>query len=185
MSLTFPDAFANLQHAVSISSEGTAFEFGVFSGRTLSLIREHHRGPVFGFDSFKGLPETWRSGFEKGHFATKDIPVVEGATIVVGLFNKTVPKTLKALEYPITLVHFDADLYSSTAYALKQVTKHLADRCVFVFDEYSNYPGWENHEYRAFMEWQSANPDFEVTQISSVPSHEQATFEVSRKTPTE
>ena len=177
----FTDAFKNLEHAVKLSHEGVGVEFGVYSGKTLSIIRKHHTGPVFGFDSFEGLPETWRKGFTKGHFFTKQIPTIEGTTIVVGLFNATVPSSLEALKEPITFVHFDADLYSSTIFALEKITPYLSTTCIFVFDEYENYPGYKKHEYKAFQEWQDNHPEFSVLLISTVPSHEQATFKITKK----
>ena len=178
-SLVFLDRFENLAHAAAISDYGTGIEFGVHSGRTLSIIRQQHKGRVLGFDSFKGLPESWRKGFEKGHFATSKIPLVDNTIIIVGLFEDTVPGALQSLEAPITLIHFDADLFSSTAYALEQVTGHLAKRCIFIFDEYFNYPGWEDHDYLAFHQWQDNHPEFMVTMISQVPSNEQASFEIT------
>ena len=181
MTLTFADRYENLHHAASISHEGTAVEFGVHSGRTLSVIRERHIGPVLGFDSFKGLPETWRQGFEQGHFATTRIPIVENTSIIVGLFQDTVPGILASITEPITLAHFDADLYSSTSFALEHITPHIGQRCIFIFDEYENYPGWEEHEHLAFQQWQEEHQNFTVSPISRVPSHEQFTFEIVRR----
>jgi hypothetical protein len=181
MTLTFTDRYENLRYAASGSSQGTALEFGVHSGRTLTVIRDHHTGPVIGFDSFKGLPETWRPGFEEGHFATTRIPYISNAAIVVGLFEETVPSVLESLTAPITLVHFDADLYSSTAFALEHVTPYLGEKCMFIFDEYVNYPGWEEHEHLAFREWRNTYPNFITTSVSRVPSHQQATFEIVRR----
>jgi hypothetical protein len=181
MTLTFTDRYDSLRYAASMSPRGTAVEFGVHSGRTLTMIREHFKGSVIGFDSFNGLPETWRPGFEEGHFATTRIPLVANATIVVGLFEQTVPGVFESLTAPITLVHFDADLYSSTAFALEQVTPYLGERCMFVFDEYVNYPGWEQHEHLAFREWREKYPQFITTSVGRVPSHQQAIFEIVRR----
>lgn len=180
MTAPFPDRMTHLKHACDVADHGAALEFGVYTGRTLETICDRHHGPVIGFDSFKGLPETWRDGFEKGHFATTRIPVLKDAAVVVGSFEDTVPGVLQYLDRPITLVHFDADLYASTKFALEQVTPYLADRCVFVFDEYFNYKGWPDHEHRAFREWRQDNPQFIVTAIGSVPSHQQASFDVVR-----
>ena len=123
--LAFINAVENLEYATRIASEGVGVEFGVYSGKTLSTIREHFNGSLFGFDSFKGLPEDWRKGFGKGTFETENIPYIEGANIVVGLFSDTIPNTLKTFEQPITFAHFDADLYSSTIFALEQITPYL------------------------------------------------------------
>ena len=54
---------------------------------------------------------------------------------------------------PIAFLHIDCDIYSST----KEVFEILGDRIVsgtiIVFDEFYNYPGSENHEFKAFHEF--------------------------------
>jgi predicted O-methyltransferase YrrM len=39
---------------------------------------------VFGFDSFQGLPEDWRSNMPVGTFKTGHLPDVPGAELVIG-----------------------------------------------------------------------------------------------------
>ena len=143
-----------LRHAVAAATvAGMALEFGVASGTTLGLIAEgYDRGPVFGFDSFEGLPEPWRLGFDTGAFAQQQIPDVEGAELVVGLFDETLPGFLDAHPGPVGFLHLDADLYSSTATVLEQVGPRLVPGSVVLFDEYFNYPGWQEHEHRAWRE---------------------------------
>lgn len=160
--------------------DGIALEFGVYTGTTLKAIRNSFIGHVYGFDSFQGLPEDWREGYETGKFATSTVPVVDGSNIIVGLFQKTLPKFLQQNSSPIAFIHFDADLYSSTIYCLNQVTKFLAPRSVFIFDEYWNYPGWEEHEHRAFSEWREQNPQYRVRKIGTVSggNMEQVAFEI-------
>lgn len=143
-----------LRHAVgAVSATGMALEFGVAGGTTLRLIAEHHRGgPVFGFDSFQGLPEPWRLGFDTGAFAQAEPPEIEGAELVVGLFDDTLPGFLATHPGPVAFLHLDADLYSSTATVLELVGPRLAVGSVLLFDEYFNYPGWPAHEHRAWTE---------------------------------
>ena len=45
-------------------------EFGVASGRTINYISKFTTDTVYGFDSFEGLPEKWRDGFDKGAFSS-------------------------------------------------------------------------------------------------------------------
>ena len=47
--------------------EGLIMEFGVASGESLKYIADHTKRQVYGFDSFKGLPEAW-NGLAVGHF---------------------------------------------------------------------------------------------------------------------
>jgi hypothetical protein len=54
----------------------------------------------------------------------------------------------------VAFVHADADLYSSTVTFLEEICRRnlLVVGSVVTFDEYSNYQGWEQGEYRAWME---------------------------------
>lgn len=151
----FPHPHATLAHALEISpTGGLALEFGVFSGTTLKIIAaSRDGGGVYGFDSFEGLPETWRTGFRAGAFDLDALPEVTGAELVVGLFEDTLPGFLAAHPGHVDLLHLDADLFSSTAIVLAQVGPRLRSGSVLVFDEYFNYPGWEDHEARAWQEY--------------------------------
>jgi hypothetical protein len=46
----------------------------------------------------------------------------------------------------------DADLYSSTKTVFDLMADRIVPGTVIVFDEYFNYPGWRQGEYRAFQE---------------------------------
>lgn len=154
-----------LRHALaSAPTGGLALEFGVATGTTLRIIA-HARGgrDVHGFDSFDGLPLTWRTGFRSGAFGCA-APEVPGAELVVGLFEETLPDFLARHPGPVDLLHLDADLYSSTACVLKHVGPRLRSGSVVVFDEYFNYPGWERHEALAWAEYTAAHGiEFEYT----------------------
>lgn len=137
---------------------GMALEFGVAAGDSLRRIAsalgtKQEVTLIAGFDSFEGLPETWRQGFEKGMFAQKDIPSVDGAQVVPGLFRDTLPKFLGKHRGPISFLHLDADLYSSTAEVLAAVGPRLRAGSIVVFDDFLNYPGWRDHEHRAWKEF--------------------------------
>ncbi|ATN88710.1 glycosyltransferase [Mycobacterium phage Demsculpinboyz] len=139
---------STLQHALSLQPKGTALEFGVGQGKTLRMIAQQM--PVVGFDSFQGLPDDWEPGrFEKGHFACEP-PQVDNATLVVGLFEDTLP----TFTFPddIGLVHIDCDLYSSTMTVLNHLEPHLRPGCILVFDEYHGAQRCVDHEQRAFRE---------------------------------
>lgn len=134
--------------------EGLYLEFGVASGNTLRLIAEcGPAGSVYGFDSFEGLPEFWRPGFDAGAFATDQLPDVPGAELVAGWFDETLPGFLDAHPEPVAFLHLDADLYSSTRTVLLALASRLRAGTVVVFDEYFNFPGWEEHEHRAWVEF--------------------------------
>lgn len=158
---TFLRPHATLRFALGeVSVRGMALEFGVASGTTLEIIAQELKERtgitvVAGFDVFSGLPEAWRTGFPKGLFEQEAIPVVAGAEIVPGLFDESLPGFLKRHREKLAFLHLDADLYSSTVTVLDLVADRLTVGTVIVFDEYFNFPGWRNHEYRAWTEFVS------------------------------
>lgn len=140
-----------------ILSSGYALEFGVAGGRTLRMIADSL--PVTGFDSFEGLPEDWREGFPEGCFAGP-VPEVPGAEIVPGWFKDTVGPWITGNKEKLNklgLVHIDCDLYSSTHTVLEALNDFLVKGVIVVFDEYHGYPGWENHEHKAWIEFVKNN----------------------------
>ncbi|MEJ8281550.1 class I SAM-dependent methyltransferase [Pseudonocardia spirodelae] len=151
-----PNPDATLRHALSLApTGGMACEFGVYRGATLRTIAAHRGdGRVHGFDTFTGLPETWRTGFRAGAFDDVGAPPrIEGAELVVGLFADTLPGFLADHPGPVDLLHVDADLYSSAATVLEAVGPRLRRGSIVLFDEFYNFPGWERHEARAWWEW--------------------------------
>ncbi|MGW5268565.1 class I SAM-dependent methyltransferase [Rhodococcus sp. NPDC003994] len=156
---SFTHPTATLRHAVdAVSIDGMALEFGVATGTTLNVIAEQwaegaNMGVVAGFDTFEGLPETWRTGFEAGTFAQDTLPEVPGAHLVRGLFQETLGPFLSKNRGPVAFVHIDADLYSSADFVLRRLESRLRPGTVIVFDEFFNFPGWQAHEYRAWTEF--------------------------------
>lgn len=151
----FWDPHDTLRFALAeIKGPGMALEFGVATGTTLALIAEAVADDrlVAGFDVFSGLPETWRTGFPSGQFAQAP-PEIPGATVVVGLFEDTLPTFLAEHDEPIAFLHLDADLYTSTKTVLDLAGDRLGPNSVLLFDEFFNYPGWQQHEYRALSEF--------------------------------
>jgi hypothetical protein len=148
-------AHETFEYALTLApAGGLALEFGVYSGATLKVIAAARGGEqVFGFDSFKGLPSDWRSGFPAGIFQVEDPPDVPGADLVIGLFEDTLPEFLESHAGVVDFLHVDSDLYSSAKTVLDQVGPRLAVGSIIVFDEFFNYPGWRQHEYRAWAEY--------------------------------
>jgi predicted O-methyltransferase YrrM len=153
----FPSILDTLRHALSLApADGMALEFGVWSGTTLSVIAQARDGEVYGFDSFQGLPEDWRTGFPAGIFESHGLPDVPGAELVVGMFADTLPAFLDKHDGPVSFLHVDSDLYSSARTVLEHVGPRLRPGSIVVFDEFFNYPGWQQHEYKAWREFVDA-----------------------------
>jgi hypothetical protein len=135
-------------------TDGLFLEFGVYSGGTLrQIVEAAPAGTVYGFDSFQGLPEAWRPTFEAGAFAVDAPPEVPGAELVVGWFADTLPGFLAEHPEPVAFLHLDADLYSSTTTVLDALEPRLRPGTVLLFDEYFNFPDWQDHEHRAWTEF--------------------------------
>lgn len=152
---TFPHPDDTLRHAAGlVTIPGAALEFGVGGGHTLQLMVKTLPGRrIVGFDVFTGLPEDWRTGFPAGAFAQDELPEVPGAELVVGLFDDTLPQFLTHNQEPVAFLHLDADLYSSAKTVLDLVGHRLVEGSVILFDEYFNYPGWQDGEHRAWREY--------------------------------
>jgi hypothetical protein len=79
------------------------------------------------------------------------------AKLHVGWFDATLPPFLATTTESCALVHIDCDIYSSTVSVFSQLTARMVPGTVIVFDEYFNYPGWREHEYKAFQEFIAAS----------------------------
>lgn len=143
--------------------DGIYVELGVCTGRTINFLAALNPSKkIYGFDSFEGLPEDWVwSDFklEKGTFAFKDPemfpPVLHNVVLVKGWFKDVLQEFAQRIEGPIAFLHVDCDLYSSTACAFEVLGDRIGPGAIIVFDELYNYPGYGNHEFKAFEEFLS------------------------------
>jgi hypothetical protein len=131
-------------------------EFGVFQGDSIREWSAMNRDPqsrFYGFDSFEGLPETWRARQEKGHFDVGGtIPEIADPRVnfIKGWFDKTVPDFARDFAPQSRLVlHLDADLYSSTLIPLIYFGPFLRNGSLLIFDEFYD----RNHEFKAFQDF--------------------------------
>jgi hypothetical protein len=136
-------------------------EFGVASGNTINYISKFTNDKVYGFDSFEGLPEKWRDGFDKGAFNRNGyLPEVnKNVVLIKGWFDKVLPNFINEQNKKISFIHIDCDLYSSTKYILNTLKEYIDKDCVVVFDELVNYPGFDGDtgELKAFYEFITEN----------------------------
>jgi predicted O-methyltransferase YrrM len=136
-------------------------EFGVATGYTINYISQFTQDKVYGFDSFEGLPEYWRDGFNKGFFNRDGIlpPVNNNVVLIKGWFNDTLDDFIKNQNKKVSFIHIDCDLYSSTKYVLNTLKDYMDDNCVIVFDELVNFNGFDGDksELLAFYEFVNEN----------------------------
>ena len=156
-----------------IKIDGLFLEFGVFRGHTINYISKKIGNElIFGFDSFEGLPEFWRDGFDKGVFGLdNNLPNVNSnVRLIKGWFDETL-KDFK-VKKPIAYLHIDCDLYSSTKIIFDYLEPYIVQGTIIVFDEYFNYPGWKHGEFLAFKEFIKRNK-FTYEYISYCRNREQ------------
>ena len=152
---SFSDRYDLLAHALQqVEVQGDYLEFGVWQGRSARFVAGRIAATYYGFDSFEGLPSNWRDGFGRGKFAVPRLPdVPKNVILKQGWFEETLPNFLQQQQAPWAFVHIDCDLYESTQTIFTLAASRFVAGTVIVFDEYFNYPGWHEGEYKAFQEF--------------------------------
>lgn len=130
-------------------------EFGVSKGFSFRWWTENitnSEARFYGFDTFTGLPEDW-GPFKKGDMSNSNEPPKindNRCQFYQGLFQQTLPGFMKTYQSSKRrIIHMDADLYSSTLYALTMLSPVIQKGDIILFDEF-NVP---LHEFKAFTEW--------------------------------
>jgi hypothetical protein len=182
----YADKFALFDASISRADpklKGMYCEFGVYTGTTINYIASRVQGLVHGFDSFEGLPEDWRAGFAAGTFAIKGLPRVRpNVRLYKGWFKDTLPVFKKDHPEPLAFGHLDADLYVSTKDVFDALGDHIVPGTVLQFDEFFNYPGWQEGESKAFLEFCQAR-SAEIEYIGYVPDNEQVAIRIKKIAP--
>lgn len=136
----------------AVSKPGHFMEFGVFRGSTINFIgKQKPQEIIHGFDSFRGLPTAW-SGTSFNFDLGGQLPTVPpNVRLHVGLFDQSLPEWMAANKGDIAFLHVDCDIYPSTKCVFDNLGGRIKSGTIIVFDEYFNYPGWREHEYKAFQ----------------------------------
>ena len=123
----------------NVTINGLYLEFGIWVGKTTKHIANKIKpNKLYGFDSFSGLPENWASAATKGYFSLNgEIPKLpENVVVHKGWFADSL-KEFEVSE-PISFIHIDCDVYSSTKTVFDHIGKHIVKGTIIVFDEYFN-----------------------------------------------
>lgn len=116
------------------------FEFGVYQGESIRYFSEkliNKKNNFIGFDSFEGLPEVYDHGsLSKGHFSRNgEFPNIDDDRVkfIKGFFNEKKNEIQNELKKSTNtkLIHFDADLYSSTLFLLFQLDNYTPYYALF------------------------------------------------------
>jgi hypothetical protein len=149
-----PELLTRAFGKADVSGDRLICEFGVFKGESINHVAKLTQKTLFGFDSFQGLPEEWGDTWKKGDFIVPKLPKVrENVTLVKGWFNESLPPFLKEHTGKVGFLHVDCDLYSSCKIVFDLMESRLVPGTVIVFDEFFNYPQWEDGEFKAFQEF--------------------------------
>ncbi len=148
-------------------------EFGVSEGNSLTSIinaNQNSQSRFFGFDTFEGLPEDWRSGWgkiPKQSYSTQGVPPVfddKRVSLEVGLYQETLDEFLRDFTPKgQIIIHVDCDLYSSSLYVLTRCDKLRKYKPLILMDDFTS----PLHVFRAFVDYVSAFAvDFEFLAAS-------------------
>lgn len=173
------------------ASPGLWLEFGVFEGKTLRVMsryagQQRSSAPsiaapsaVWGFDSFAGLPERWRSShgdmalsryIERGAFDRGGRPpFAETAQLrfVVGWYNETLRPFLEQHRGPVSVLHIDCDLYSAARTVFSLLRDRIRAGTILILDEVVNYPEYLEGELKALHEWLGSRPDLALQVLAT------------------
>lgn len=171
----------------AVTIKGAYIELGVCTGKSINFIAAlNPLHTIYGFDSFEGLPENWIRGdktIPKSTFKFKEPnatpPTLINVELYKGWFKNTLPEFQKSIlkDTPIAFLHVDCDLYSSTHEALSILKNNLVPGTIIVFDELYNYPGSENHEWKALNEFLKAS-GLKAKYLAYNQNHEQVALKL-------
>ncbi len=132
---------------------GLILEFGVRHGSSIRQLASFTSKPIYGFDSFEGLPEDWHQESKEIYSTKGKIPKVPPhVTLIPGWFDQTLPLFLEKHKEDVALINIDCDIYSSTKTVLDLLSTRIKKDTVIIFDEYIGNLYWEEDEHKAFME---------------------------------
>jgi len=143
--------FSNREQLWALGLEGiqgrdraiTYVEFGVYRGDSIRHFAQANANPeslFVGLDSFEGLPEKWGTRGTVGQFNVEgQIPKIDDSRVrfLKGWFQNTWDQLQALIEGRNNLVvHYDADLYSSTLFTLARIDSLGLPYTAF-FDEFT------------------------------------------------
>ena len=170
---------------------GSYLEFGLYRGSAFALfyhaLRRHRIDvPMFGFDSFQGLPTASGAdadaGFRRyveGYFACSEAEVrselrrrrvpAAAYTLIPGFYQHSLQPALydRPGLTPSALVLIDCFYYESTRLALRFITPTLQNGTVLMCNSYFRFKGHPDHGERgALAEWLSQHPTVALTEYA-------------------
>ena len=135
-------------------------EFGTYRGASCNMFSQYVK-KFYTFDSFEGLSTDWAGKFDKpkgSYTSNKKLPKLNSnVEPVIGWVEDTLDVFLDTHKPKINFIHFDMDIYEPTKFTLLKVKPYLLKNAILIFDDFYNYFGWDQGEYKALMEVFSKN----------------------------
>ncbi len=139
----------------NLTKPGLILEFGVFKGDSLRYVaKKMPQRELHGFDSFEGLPKAWVSNAQGAFDVSGKLPKVpNNVKLWKGYFENTLPAWAQTHDQPISFIHIDCDLKSSTRTIFEILANRINPGTVLLFDDYFNFPGWEQDGHAVFTQF--------------------------------
>ena len=185
--------FLAMDTLVGNEIEGDYYEFGVFRGRSMSLVFKRLRASLpkkyfkpmrfVAFDSFQGLPQSHDTAtpahYHQGAYAAprrlfeRNMRRVglrgDKLVVVPGFYDQSLnaPETQAQLQASkVALCYIDCDIYESTVSALDFLTDRLQQGSMLVLDDWNRHRVSDSFGLRrAVKEWLGRNPHIRLTQM--------------------
>jgi hypothetical protein len=166
---------------------GDIIEFGTWQGLGLTyfarlLHSKNLERKLIGIDSFEGLPHS-TNFWKKGDFSNTEINYVinnilnnsklksENLFLIKGWFNDiNVKNKLNEISDTIALVHFDADIYSSSLEALLLIEPYIFKNNNIIYFLFDDWGCHQNEVPDAFFFWLEnfrKNQNFKLEKIAT------------------
>jgi hypothetical protein len=170
---------------------GSYLEFGLYRGASFAQFYHAFRRrklsvPMFGFDSFEGMPTAHGADadaafrpYATGHFActeealrrelTRRRVPAERYTLIAGFYDRSLRPELYAMPglQLAAVVFVDCFYLDSTRMALQFVTPLLQHGSLVMLNSYFRFKGHPDHGERGAMEaWTRQHPGFRLTEYA-------------------
>ena len=170
---------------------GSYLEFGLYRGAAFAhayrAFRRHRlRIPMFGFDSFVGMPRARGADadpgyrpYAEGHFSCSEAEVrgeldrrrvpADAYTLIAGFYEHSLRPKLYDLPglAPAAIVLVDCFYYDSTRTALQFSTPILQNGSLLILNSYYRFKGHPDHGERGALEaWCRAHPAIRLTEYA-------------------
>jgi len=132
-----------IQKYIGVNSKIIYIELGVWEGYSINYFSKlfiNKYSQFNGFDTFSGMPDTWRH-MNIGHYNQfENLPKFTDNRIKFykGMFQETLENFLKNINVDKDtkiLINFDCVLYTSTLFCLTKIEQYFKDY-YFIFDEF-------------------------------------------------